>query len=196
LLSGLRRIIAAGRLAPGVRSRIADRLCVRYAAVTEYREVWAPGNLGELGELLGVTASAPGTDAPTRLRIIQALRANLRHLGTVRVLSEIFSRSDEDERAYLEALEEFAGEVLSNLDRPEYREREDQRILIESLGRVAGNRRLAGDRAESERRRERIVELLLEHAGWMREARPLLRALGENGNLPKALRARARAGGS
>ncbi|HKS16590.1 MAG TPA: hypothetical protein VJU16_04705 [Planctomycetota bacterium] len=191
LLSGLRRIFVAGRIAPGVRSRIAERLCVRYAAVTEYREVWAPGNLGELGELLGVAASAPGTDPASRLRIIQALRANLRNLGTVRVLAEVFSRTDEDERGYLEALEEFAGEVLSYLDRPEYREREDQRILVEGLGRIAGNRRLAADRAESERRRERIVEMLLEHAGWMREARPLLRALAENGNLPKALRARA-----
>ena len=196
LVAGLRRILQAGRLAPGVRSRIVERLCIRYAAVAEYREVWAPGNIAELGELLGAAASSPGIDPASRHRLIQALRANLRNLGTVRVLAEVFSRSDEDEKHYLDTLEEFAGEVLSYLDRPEYREREDQRILVEALGRVAGNRRLAGDRAESERRRERIVDLLLEHASWLREARPLLRVLGENANVPKALRSRAKMGGA
>jgi len=196
ILTGLRRILESGRSAPGVRSRIAERLCARYAAVTEYREVWAPGNVGELGELLGAAASAPDIDPASRRLLIAALRGNLRNLGTVRVLAGVFARTDEEERSYLEALEGFVGEVMAYLDRPEYRERDDQRLLIESLGRVAGNRRLAADRKESERRRERIVELLLEHAGWLREARPLLRTLGEVENLPKALRARARGGGA
>jgi len=196
LLAGLRRILEAGRLAPGIRRRIAERLRDRYAAVTEYREVWAPGNIGELGELLGAAASAPGVDPGSRKLLIDALRSNLRNLGTVRVLAGVFSKHDEEEPGYLESLAEFAGEVFAFLDRPEYRERDDQRLLLESLGRIAGNGRLASDRAESEHRRERIVELLLEHAGWMREARPLLRALGGNDNLPKAVRARAKAGGA
>jgi hypothetical protein len=196
ILAGLRRILESGRAAPGVRKKIAERLCTRYAAVTEYREVWAPGNVGELSELLGAAASAPGTDPASRKILVDALRTNLRNLGTVRVLAGVFSRFEEEEPGYLESLDVFAGEALAFLDRPEYRERDDQRILMESLGRLAGNRRLAADKAESERRRERIVELLFEHAGWMREARPLLRVLGENENLPKALRARARAGGA
>ena len=196
ILAGLRRILESGRPAPGVRRKIAERLCARYAAVTEYREVWAPGNVGELGELLGTAASAPGIDPASRRLLVVALRGNLRNLGTVRVLAGVFSRADEEEKSYLESLEGFVGEVLSFLDRPEYRERDDQRLLIESLGRVAVNRKLAADRKESDRRREQIVELLLEHAAWLREARPLLRALGECDNLPKALRARARGGGS
>ncbi len=196
ILAGLRRILEAGRTAPGVRRRIADRLSARYAAVTEYREVWAPGNVGDLGELLGAAASAPGTDPASRRLLVDALRSNMRNLGTVRVLAGVFARDDEEEPTYLEALERYAGEVFAFLERPEYRERDDQRILIESLGHVAGNRRLAADRGESERRRERIVELLLEHAEWLREARPLLRALGKNENLPKALRNRARGGGA
>jgi hypothetical protein len=196
LLAGLRRILEAGRAAPGVRKRIAERLRARYEALTEYREVWAPGNIGELGELLGAAASAPGVDPASRRLLIDALRTNLRNLGTVRVLAAVFSAYDEEEPGYLESLEAFVGEALSFLDRREYRERDDQRILMEALGRVAGNRRLAADRTESERRRERVVELLLEHAGWMREARPLLRTLGESAHLPKALRARAKMGGS
>jgi hypothetical protein len=196
LLSGLRRILESGRPAPGVRRKLAERLCARYADVIEYREVWAPGNVGELGELLGAAATAPGTDPASRRMLVDALRTNLRNLGTVRVLAGVFSSPEEDEKGYLDALGSYAADVLAFIDRPEYRERDDQRILMESLGRVAGNRRLAADRAESERRRERIVDLLLEHAGWMREARPLLKALGESPNLPKALRNRARAGGA
>jgi len=196
ILAGLRRVLESGRPAPGVRRKIAERLCARYEAVVDYREVWAPGNVAELGELLGAAATVEGIDAASRRKLIDALRTNLRNLGTVRVLAGVFSKYDEEERGYLESLDQFATEVLAYLDRPEYRERDDQRILLESLGRIAGNRRLAVDKGESERRRERIVELLLEHAGWLREARPMLRRLSESGHLPKALRARARAGGA
>jgi len=196
ILAGLRRILESGSPSPGVRRKIAERLCDRYAAVVEYREVWAPGNVAELGELLGAAASAEGVDAASRRKLIDTLRTNLRNLATVRVLSGVFSKIDEEERGYIESLDRFTTEVLVFLDRPEYRERDDQRILLESLGRIAGNRKLAGDKAESERRRERIVELLLEHAGWLREARPMLRRLAEGAHLPKALRARARAGGA
>jgi hypothetical protein len=196
LLSGLRRVIEAGRASPAVRRRLAERLCARYGDVVEYREVWAPGNVAELGELLGAAALAPGTDPDSRRRLVDALRTNMRNLGTVRVLAGVFSSFDEEERGYVEALDSFAAETFAYLERPEYRERDDQRILMESLGRIAGNRRLAADRGESERRRERIVELLLEHAGWMREARPLLRVLGESAHLSKSLRARAKAGGA
>jgi hypothetical protein len=196
LLAGLRRILESDRPSPGVRRKIAERLATRYAAVTEYREVWAPGNVGELGEVLAAAASSPGLDAGSRRLLIDALRGNLRNLGTVRALAGVFSKFDEEEKGYLDGLDAFVGEVFAFLDRPEYRERDDQRILMEALGRVAGHRRLASAKAESERRRERIVELLLEHAGWMREARPLLKALGEGDHLPKALRARARTGGA
>ncbi|HTF56646.1 MAG TPA: hypothetical protein VK661_05360 [Planctomycetota bacterium] len=196
LLAGLRRISEAGRVAPGVRRRLAERLRERYAAVTEYREIWAPGNVVQLGEVLGAFASAPGAGPEERKLLVNALRGNLRNLGTVQILSEVFARADEDEASYVESLEGFVGEVLAFLERREYQEREDQRILIESLGRVAGNRRLAANRAESERRRERIVELLLEHANWIRQARPILRSLGDSANLPKALRKRAQEGGA
>jgi hypothetical protein len=196
LLAGVRRIVETGRASPGVRRKIAERLSARYGDVTEYREVWAPGNVGELSEVLGAAASAPGVDPSSRSLLVKALRGNLRNLHTVRVLAGVFSRFDEEEKGYLEAVEEFVSDVLAFLERPEYRERDDQRILMEALGRVAANRRLASGKAESERRREHIVGLLLENAGWMRESRPLLRALGESGNLPKALRTRARAGGA
>ncbi|HEU4333477.1 MAG TPA: hypothetical protein VFT32_03200, partial [Candidatus Eisenbacteria bacterium] len=196
ILAGLRRILEAGKHAPGVRRKIAERLCARYAAVVDYREVWAPGNVAELGEVLGAAAAVEGVDPASRRMLVDALRTNLRNLGTVRVLAGVFSRHDEEERGYVESLDKFATDVLAFLDKPEYRERDDQRILLESLGRIAGNRRLAADKGESERRRERIVELLLEHAGWLREARPLMRRLAESGHLSKALRERARAGGA
>src|SRR5258705_1149303 len=196
LLAGLRRISEAGRVAPGVRRRLAERLRERYAAVTEYREIWAPGNVVQLGEVLGAFASAPGTGPEERTLLVNALRGNLRNLGTVQILAEVFTRADEGEATYVGSLGGFIGEVLAFLDRREYQEREDQRILIEALGRVAGNRRLATNKAESDRRRERIVELLLEHANWIRQARPILRLLGESANLPKGLRKRAQEGGS
>jgi len=196
LLAGLRRISEAGRVAPGVRRRLAERLRERYAAVTEYREIWAPGNVVQLGEVLVAFASAPGTGSEERKLLVNALRTNLRNLGTVQILAEVFARADEDEPAYVESLEAFISEILAFLDRREYQEREDQRILVEALGRVAGNRRLAANRAEGERRRERIVEMLLENANWIRQARPILRSLGESPNLPKALRKRAQEGGA
>jgi hypothetical protein len=191
LLAGLQRILLAGRVSPGVRRRIAERLRERYLAVTEYREVWAPGNIVELGELMGALAATPGLPPGNREALIEALMTNLRNLATVRILGGVFSNPGEEDSAYLDRLSAFVAEVFRYLERPEYQERDDQRILLEALGRAGGNRRLAADRRESDLRRERIVEMLLEHASWLREAKPLLRALAASPNLPKALRKRA-----
>jgi len=194
LLGGLTRILLAGRISPGVRRVIAGRLRDRYLAVTEYREVWAPGNIVELGELMGALALSPGLPPETREAIVEALLTNLRSLATVRILGGIFARHDDEDPAYLDRLGAFVGEILRFLERSEYQERDDQRLLLEALGRAAGNRRLASDRRESELRRERIVEMLLENGAWMREAKPLLRALAASPHLPKALRKRAEEG--
>ena len=74
------------------------------------------------------------------------------------------------------------------LDRPEYSELEDQWTLIEALGRACRAKQIGRTKAESDERKRRITDLLLERQGKFTGIRELLRALGESEHLPKALK--------
>ncbi|MBI4565054.1 MAG: hypothetical protein HY716_10220 [Planctomycetes bacterium] len=191
LIAAVRRILLGGRVAPGARIRILDRLMERYRALVEYREIWAPGNVVELGATLGALAASPHVGAPERTRLLETLLADLRHLSTVRLLGGVFTRYDEDDEEYVALLGRYLDQVFAMLDRPEYQEWEDRKVLLEALAKTAAHRRLDGARRRGEAKRQRIVELLLEHSDRLREAKAFLRILAASEHVPQALRRRA-----
>ncbi len=191
LIGGLGRIVSGGRLPAAVRLDIVRRLALRYRSVAEFREVWAPTNLSDLGAALASIAASPGCPSEERRLLVDALLGNLRSATTARILSSAFARSDDEDDAVSALLGRYVDLTLAMLARPDFRERDEQRVLLESLARVAGHRRLGTEPEQSDERRRRILELLLEHSTLFRELKPLLKRLAASPHLPAELASRA-----
>lgn len=192
LIGAIGRILASDRPDPEERRELVGRLAVRYLAVAEFREVWAPGNVVDFGTALVRIATSEHAGADDRRVLLTALLANLRSATSVRLLAEAFSRTEETDPMYATLLGKFVDRTIAMLGRADFRERDDQRVLLDSLGRAVLNRSLGTEAELSEERRIRVVELLLEHAGIFPELRARLRELGSSPHLPPDLAARIR----
>lgn len=189
VIGGIARMVCSGKLAPGVRAKTTRRLLEKYDAVMEYREVWAPGNVVELGEALSSIARGAGTSTEIRRAVIETLLKNARNLATARILSEVMSSVPEDSDSFAVLAEECARRLFDLFEHPAYREREDQRILVSALGRMALVPRL-GSSADTDRAlKTRAVEALLGEAGpGFPEGSRVLRSLSGSDHLPRELR--------
>ena len=184
LIEGVKRIVLSGRVGPKVEDDLVGRLTAKYADLVAYKDIWAPGNLLALASAMADIAIAESAPSARRGRVIEALLANVRNITMVRVLGRVLATAGEsaDQSA------RFVGACLEMLDRPEYSELEDQWTLIEALGRACRAKQIGRTKAESDERKRRITDLLLERQGKFTGIRELLRALGESEHLPKALK--------
>ncbi len=190
LIGGLKNLFMSGRLREGTRKGLIERLCARYTGVSEYREIWAPGNTIDFAEALGDIALSAEASVAQRIQIIETLLKNVRIVTLVRILGRICRSREEESKMFAALVGQFARRVFEMLARPEYAEREDRCVLVEALGRIAVNPFIGESKKESDETRARIVDLLIEHLGQAREARALLREVASSETLSKSIRKR------
>jgi hypothetical protein len=188
LILAAQRIVAAPGLPAQLRERAVRRMLAKWAAVSNYIEIWSPGNITDLAEALGAIAVAEDLPAPLCVAILDGLLAAARSIPVIRALGAACAGGGDDPAVGAkrrEVAEKFAG-LLQNAD---YAEPEDQEALLEALGRIADLPVLGASPAEGEPVRRRAVECLLAglHRGSRRAREALLRVVGSP-RAPESLR--------
>jgi hypothetical protein len=162
LLHGLLRIGGTGRLPKRIVETVLDRLLEQFRSITEYREIWAPGNVILLAETIESMVRESGMDLAPRLRALEAMLTACTNLSIAGATSRLLDLQDEESPAYLALVAKYVARMLSLLAGPAYQEVQDQQAILEALGRAAGNVRVASDAEESAALKERIIELMVE----------------------------------
>lgn len=189
VLQAIRMIYLSGKLPRRVREITVTRLVRRWQDLVEFREIWAPGNLLDMADVMAEIARSPHSDRTLRIQILRALVQNVKNLTVARIASETFVFEDDESEEYAQALSDYVKALMALLSHPDYQQQEDRRQILVALGNVVGNRRLASSKKDTEVLRERIVELLIEHnAPNFREAHRVLHRLHDSKNLPVSLR--------
>ena len=112
VLAALARMGTSPHLAPQLLRRLVDRLCHQWQLVSSWQVVWGPGNIQELGKVLGLLARRPDFPGPLRIRICEALLPRLGQLSVARSLAAVFADA---EGSYLSDLAGRASETLLKL---------------------------------------------------------------------------------
>ena len=112
VLAALARMGTSPHLAPQLLRRLVDRLCHQWQLVSSWQVVWGPGNIQELGKVLGLLARRADFPGPLRIRICEALLPRLGQLSVARSLAAVFADA---EGSYLSDLAGRASETLLKL---------------------------------------------------------------------------------
>jgi hypothetical protein len=196
VIGGVARLVCSGKLAPGVCVRTTDRLIEKYDAVMEYREVWAPGNIVELGEALSQIARYEKSSSEIRKKILETLLKNARNLATARILSEVFYSIPENTDPFAVLAETCMDRLFELRAHPAYQEREDQRILVSALGRMALVSSIGLSEKKGASLKRQAVEALLEEVGpGFPEGNQVLQELSLSENLSDELMERISSAG-
>lgn len=157
VLAALARMGTSPHLAPQLLRRLVDRLCHQWQLVSSWQVVWGPGNIQELGKVLGLLARRADFPGPLRIRICEALLPRLGQLSVARSLAAVFADA---EGSYLSDLAGRASETLLTLTASRHfaddEEEELADVLVEYLaiphlgsGGDGLRRRLAGQLSAS-----------------------------------------------
>jgi len=112
VLAALARMGTSPHLHPQLLRRLVDRLCHQWRLVSSWQVVWGPGNIQELGRVLGLLARRPDFPGPLRIRICEALLPRLGQLSVARSLAAVFADA---EGSYLSDRAGRASETMLSL---------------------------------------------------------------------------------
>lgn len=149
ILAALARMGASTHLPPQLLRRLVDRLCHQWQLVSSWRVVWGPGNIQELGKVLGLLARRPDFPGPLRIRICEALLPRIGQLSVARSLAAVFADA---EGSYLSDLAGRAGETLLKLAGARHFADDEEEELAEVLVEFLAIPHLGGE-GDSLRRR-------------------------------------------
>jgi hypothetical protein len=130
LLAALSRIGRSPYLPAAQVERVVEGLCQQWKRVSSWQTIWGPGNIQELGQVLGVLAGRPQFPGPLRVRICEALLPKLDQLVIARSLTRVFVSA---EGPYLSELAGRAGERLVQLAADKYYADDEWPDLVETL---------------------------------------------------------------
>jgi len=172
VLTALHRVGTAPNLPGEDLTRMIGRMCEQWRAVSSWHTIWGPGNIQDLGRVLGMLAGRLDFPGPLRVRICEALLPKLNQLAIARALARVFVVGD---GPYLSALAGKASERLVQLAADKYYAEDEWPELVETLVDFLVVPHL-GPQAESMRRR--LVNLIQAYrASSTSRARAKLRAL-------------------
>jgi hypothetical protein len=109
LLGALYRIGRSQHLDPALQAKIVDRLCRQWRRVAEWKTIWGPANIQDLGRTLGLLAERPDFPGPLRIQVCESLLPNLRQLTIARSLARVFTCAEGP------WLSQLAGRAAANL---------------------------------------------------------------------------------
>jgi hypothetical protein len=191
LLSAVTMIYSSGKLPATVRGKVVDRLIRRWDDLIEFREIWAPGTVIDLARCFCTLARHPSTAPEERHRLIDAILRYCRNTTICRILADGLAGIEDDSDEQADLVGRFVDNLQDLFRHPDYQQADDRRAIVLALGKTAMNRRLSRSKKESERRREQIVELLIEQSGpTQRDVSRLLRELGRSPHVSAALKSR------
>ena len=172
LLSALCRIGCCELLPEELLRRLVLKLCLQWRKVSTWQTIWGPGNIQELGRVLGQLAGRTSFPGPLRVQICEALLPKLSQLVIARSLARVFVTGD---GPYLSDLAGKAAERLIHLAADKYYADDELPELVETMVDYLVIPHLGG-RAEAVRRRlVNLVSALRAHC--TSRARAKLRAL-------------------
>jgi hypothetical protein len=172
VLSALHRVGISPHLPEAALTRMVTRMCGQWRAVSSWQTIWGPGNIQDLGRVLGMLAGRLDFPGPLRVRICEALLPKLNQLTIARALARVFVAGD---GPYLSGLAGKASERLVQLAADKYYAEDEWPDLVETLVDFLVIPHL-GPQAESTRRR--LVNLIQAYrASSTSRARAKLRAL-------------------
>jgi hypothetical protein len=172
MLTALGRIGCSLTLPEALLKRLVQRLCSQWLKVSTWQTIWGPGNIQELGRVLGLLAARATFPGPLRVQICEALLPKLNQLVIARSLARVFVNAD---GPYLSELAGRAADRLVQLATDKYYAEDEWPELVETLVDYLVIPHL-GTRAEAVRRR--LVNLVSAYrAHCTSRARAKLRAL-------------------
>ncbi len=172
VLAALYRVGSTPHLSSHTLTRMINRMCEQWRAVSTWQIIWGPGNIQDLGRVLGLLAGRLDFPGPLRVRICEALLPKLNQLSIARALARVFVAGD---GPYLSELAGKASARLVQLAAEKYYAEDELPELVETLVDFLVVPHL-GPQAESARRR--LVNLIQAYRGHCTSrARAKLRAL-------------------
>ncbi|MBI2193269.1 MAG: hypothetical protein HYU36_14935 [Planctomycetes bacterium] len=188
LLQGFESICISPEIPMGVRERVVEALRLKWRAVMEFREVWGPANITRLLGVLRTIAASLETQSKDRLKIFQALTAEVQDPGVLAAVGEICAHAPSD-ASIRSALPDFLDRVLAYWTEGGRMGREESLRVLRSLGQMMAVKPEGRDVSRMGRLRERVIALLYDA---LREKVPgvgdVLRGLSQNPELPERQR--------
>jgi hypothetical protein len=130
VLSALYRIGCSPTLPGDVLQAMINRMCKQWQAVSNWRVIWGPANIQELGRVLGQLAGRLDFPGPLRVRICEALLPKLNQLTIARSLARVFVAAD---GSYLSQLAGKASERLIQLASDRYYAEDEWPDMVDVL---------------------------------------------------------------
>ena len=130
VMTALHRIGISPHLPSESLTHMVNRMCEQWRAVSNWHIIWGPGNIQELGRVLGQLAGRLNFPGPLRVRICEALMPKLSQLSIARGLARVFVAGD---GPYLSELAGKASERLIQLAADKYYAEDEWPDLVETL---------------------------------------------------------------
>ncbi len=130
VISALARIAISPSLPREHVRTIVARMCLQWRRVSQWRIVWGPGNIQELGRALGSLAEQGDFPGPLRIQVCEALLPSISQLAIARALARVFTASD---GAFLSRLAGKAAERLVALCSENYYAEDEHDALTDVL---------------------------------------------------------------
>jgi hypothetical protein len=130
VLAALYLIGASPHLPAAALHRLVERMCEQWRAVSSWETIWGPGNIQDLGRVLGLLAGRLEFPGPLRVRICEALLPKLNQLTIARALARVFVAAD---GPYLSQLAGRASDRLVQLAAEKYYAEDEWPELVETL---------------------------------------------------------------
>jgi hypothetical protein len=172
VIAALHRLGTSPHLPAEALTRLVQRMCEQWRAVSSWQTIWGPGNIQDLGRVLGLLAGRLDFPGPLRVRICEALLPRLNQLGIARSLARVFVAAD---GPYLSTLAGKAGERLVQLAGERYYAEDEWPELVETLVDFLVIPHLGPQAAATRRRLVNLVQAY--RANATSRARAKLRAL-------------------
>jgi hypothetical protein len=130
VMHALERIGSAADLPPGIAKLVMERLCRQWKEVSNWRVVWGPGNIRELGETIARLAERDTCAPPLRVQAAEALLNGANQLSIARALARVFIAGS---GTYLGTLAGRAAARLVQLASDDYYADDERPDLVEVL---------------------------------------------------------------
>lgn len=188
LLQGFQDICLSPEIPDSLRDRILDALVTKWRAVTDFKEIWGPGNASLLLGTLKQVALSEVTSEPNQSKVFRTLATDYERPSILAVLGEIcFHRRESPALGSL--VPDLLEKALAYWVDQDRIERTDEPVLLRAFARLVSIPQPDESPEAGPRLRSRVLSLLydaLRHK--VKDVDRALRELAENPSVPQPVR--------